>query len=472
MAKLDKSTFFLSFFNSRVYGEVKSNIRYFRIYNREALANNRANELILNIIQDNIITDVNESYIRTVFKTEGFIDAEINPMMESIIDFKLGDSSTDKVIDEVLDYVRKAVYKTYFDLTVSEYKNDPVALMDKLNEFHYVGVAKDKVPFEHFSEMNIDELAATEMKLLFKTGLSAIDDSNALGGVILGKLYQVCGRPGGGKSMLMMWLALCACHTHLKTAYVALGDLDKVAFMIRLYAMDTDTPLSEAMLDQKAAYEHVSKGDIDKYFNLSVLPSKEVSVYDVVEAVEELDADVIFIDYDSNLKSLAGSMYEEGDLTYSAATKLTLGLHKTVFIGSQPKPVFWNNDYLDLLCANESSKKQQHVRIMITIGLHLNMQGTPCGYISLPKNDSGKITQVPYLRSSSGKFIDVDPVTYAAWADANTGSRCLDSSEILAEVEMNTSGSRDATKDQSQAEHRAKENKDLNNFLNSVPDAK
>ena len=470
--QLDKSTFFFSFFNSRVYGEVKSNIRYFRKYNFEALANSKVNNIILEIIDNNVITDVNESYIRTAFKTEGLLDNEINPIIDKIIDFKLGDSSADKVIDQVLNYVRQAVHKTVVDAITREYKNDPVRLVEEIQNFHYVGMAKDKVPFEKFSTMNIDEVSSEEFKLLFKTGLKCIDNSNALGGIISAKLYQIVGRPGGGKSMLMMYLAILACFAHRKTAYIAMGDLNKAAFITRMYAMAKDIPLMDAILDQKSAFEYVSSGDIDKYFNLCVVPAKEVSVYDIVEAVRDLDAEVVFIDYDSNLKTIAGSMYEEGDLTYAEATKLTIGDHRTVFIASQPKPCYWNNDYLDLLCANESSKKQMHVRIMITIGKHLNPDGTPCGYITLPKNDMGMETQSPYLRSSSGRFIEVDKVTYAAYADAHIG-RTLDSEEILSEVEFNTRGDNPlGSQTTDQAEKKVKENENLNNFADSIPDAK
>lgn len=470
MAKLDKSTFFFSFFNSRVFGEVKSNIKYFRIYNREALADNKLNDILLNIINDNVITDVNETYIRTVLKTEGFMDAEINPVIDHIIDFKLGDSSADKVIDEVLDYVRKAVHKVYIDVALREYKNDPVKLVEEIRSFHYIGMAKDKVPFEKFSTMNIDEVASEENKLLFKTDLKCIDESNSLGGVVSGKLYQIVGRPGGGKSMLMMYLAIRSCLADHKTAYIAMGDLNKAAFITRMYAMANDIPLMDALLDQKSAFDYVSSGLIDKNFNLCVVPAKEISIFDIVEAVRELDAKVVFIDYDSNLKSIAGSMYEEGDLTYAEATKLTIGDHRTVFMASQPKPCYWNNDFLDLLCANESSKKQMHIRIMITIGKHLNPDGTPVGYITLPKNDIGRETQSRYMRSSSGRFIEVDPVTYAAYADAHIG-RTLDTQEILDEMKLNQSDSKDATDSSSKAERKIKENDNLANFASNIPDA-
>lgn len=468
MATISKDNFFFSFFNSRVYGEVKSNLKYFRIFNKESLADNKMNNLILNIIEDNIITDVNESYIRTVFATEGFVEKEINPAIDAIIDFKLGESSADKVIDEILGHVRNAVHKTYLDKCISEYKHDPVALVDAIRSFHYVGMAKDKVPFEKFSSMNIDEIAAKEMKLLFKSGLSVIDDSNALGGVVTGQLYQVTGRPGGGKSLLMMWMAIRAAQAKRKTAYVVLGDLDRGAIITRMYAMATDTPLMDAILNQKAAYEYVSKGDIDEYLNVSVLPAKEVTIHDIVEAVRELDAEFIVIDYDSNLKSITGSMYEEGDVTYAAATQLTIGDGRTVMFGSQPKPAYWNNDRLDLLAANESSRKQMHIAVMITIGKHYNPAGTPSGFLSVVKNRFGTEAETPYLRSSSGKFIEVNALTYGTWCDAKP-NRTLDSQEILDELRSNQG---DGKPDSNAAEKRVEEGRSLESFASTIPSVK
>jgi len=186
--------------------------------------------------------------------------------------------------------------------------------------------------------------------------------------------------------------------------------------------------------------------------------------------VRDIDAKLVLIDYDSNLKTLAGSMYEEGDLTYSAATKLTIGDGRTVVMGSQPKPAYWNNDYLDLLSANESSRKQHHIRVMITIGKHFNPKGNPCGYLTIPKNEIGENTQVPYMRSSSGRFVEVDPVTYAAYADA-TVPRILTTDEILDEIKLNTGDGSNGTTTKAQAERKVEENDALKELLNDIPDA-
>lgn len=473
--QVNKGNFFRSFFHSRVFGEVKANIRYFYMYNREALEDNKSNKIILDIIDQNIITDVTEGFIRTKFQSEGFTDAEIEPIINDIIEFKVGESSVDKVIDEVLKSVRKSVSKVYLDQLLKEYRNDPMGFMEACKTFHYAGSINDKIKFERFSEMNIDEIAQKELKLLFQTGLSFIDRSNALGGVVSGQLYQVVGGPGSGKSLLMEYLSVKSCEAENHTAYIALGDLDRGAFITRMYSLATNTPLMEAILQQDVAYDYVSKGKIDKYFHLAVLPSKEVTIYEVIDAAREMikkyGIKVLFIDYDANLKQVAGSMYEEGDITYAETSRLTLEDGLAVFFGSQPKINFWNDELLDMTSANESSRKQQHVAVMVTIGKVLNKDGTPAGKLAVVKDRVGKETEQKYLRCDSGRFVEVDGVTYATYRDAKIG-RVLSYQEIIDEVNYNL-GTPDAQPKSETDLVKSKQEQDALNLLaKNIPDAK
>ena len=473
--QVDKSNFFHSFFHSRVFGEVKANIRYFYLYNKEALSDNKANNIILNIIENNIITDVTEGFIRTKFQSEGFIDSEIDPIIENIIEFKVGESSVDKVIDEVLKSVRKSVYKVYIDRALKEHKTDPVAFMEACRAFHYAGSISDKIKFEQFSEMNIDEIAQKELKLLFQTGLSFIDRSNALGGVVSGQLYQIVGGPGSGKSLLMEYLSVKSCEAKNHTAYIALGDLDRGAFITRMYALATNTSLMDAILEQDVAYDYVSKGDIDKYFHLAVLPSKEATIYEVIDSIRDLmrkyPIKVVFIDYDANLRQIAGSMYEEGDITYAETSRLTLEDGLAVFFGSQPKINFWNEELLDMTSANESSRKQQHVAVMVTIGKVLNKDGTPAGKLAVVKDRVGKETEQKYLRCDSGRFVEVDGVTYATYRDAKIG-RVLSYQEIVDEVRYNVGNPDAKPKDEKELIKSKEEQNALNLLAKEIPDAK
>lgn len=104
---------------------------------------------------------------------------------------------------------------------------------------------------------------------------------------------------------------------------------------------------------------------------------------------------------------------------------------------------------------------------MITIGKHYNPAGTPCGFLSVVKNRFGCESETPYLRSSSGRFIETNLLTYATWADAKP-NRTLDSYEIYEEIKANSDSSTDPEK----AEKRVSEGRNLDSLASSLPDAK
>lgn len=99
--------------------------------------------------------------------------------------------------------------------------------------------------------------------------------------------------------------------------------------------------------------------------------------------------DVIIIDYDGNLRKTFESMYESGEDIYNKAKNLAEINKSVVFIASQPKPAYWKEEMLPLEAAAESSKKQQIIDMMITLG---RPKGNTSGarFLFIPKNRRGE----------------------------------------------------------------------------------
>lgn len=132
--------------------------------------------------------------------------------------------------------------------------------------------------------------------------------------------------------------------------------------------------------------------------------------------IDEYDAFVV--DYDANFRQGEGGMYLESGEIYADLTELTLTHGKSLMIGSQIKQSFWGKSRVPLEGAAESSKKQQFVDEMITIG-HRGESSLPVGYLSIVKCRNGQeLAQgVPYLRTSDGNLHEIDEVAYKFFKD-------------------------------------------------------
>lgn len=107
------------------------------------------------------------------------------------------------------------------------------------------------------------------------------------------------------------------------------------------------------------------------------------------QKMKKVHYDVIIIDYDGNLRATADSMYESGGEIYNKAKNLAETNKSVVFIASQPKREFWDKELIPLEAAAESSKKQQVIDMMITLG---RPKGNTSGirFLYVPKNRRGE----------------------------------------------------------------------------------
>lgn len=113
---------------------------------------------------------------------------------------------------------------------------------------------------------------------------------------------------------------------------------------------------------------------------------EEVFLY---QKMKDVHYDVIIIDYDGNLRPTGDSMYESGGEIYNKAKNLAEVNNSVVFIASQPKREFWDKELIPLEAAAESSKKQQVIDMMITLG---RPKGNTSGirFLYVPKNRRGE----------------------------------------------------------------------------------
>lgn len=125
--------------------------------------------------------------------------------------------------------------------------------------------------------------------------------------------------------------------------------------------------------------------------------------------------DVIVIDYDRNLRSTIDNMYESNGDIYDKAKNLAEINRSVVFIASQPKPAYWNHELIPLEAAAESSRKQQIIDLMITLG---RPKGNSLGarFLYIPKNRRGEENKNFKLKlnGNSGRMYQISDEEYNA----------------------------------------------------------
>lgn len=464
---LDKSNIYYSFLNPRVASEVKQNLDVFYWYNKSYLSGNEVNTTILNFLSSTAVEDLHPSVLELRLAADGLSQAEISEVVGQVTEFVSGDYSFDSSIDIVVENLRKLVYKSIADQAYIAYKDDPIKYIERLKSFEYVksDVSIDYRPIG-FEDINPE--ASNEEKLVgaFPLRQDAFNRCWTFGQIPTGQFAQVVGAPGNGKSLLLMDIAISACKANKRTLYIALGDLKKWNFIIRMNSLAYDVPLDQSMMGQLQSRNNVLKLFPKSMFSMNVFPSDSLTIDDLCTHIQNYinDFDVFIVDYDGNLKDTSESMYEQGEVVYKKLTKFTIKDNKNVFIGSQPKQCYWTWESLDMSSANESSKKQQQIDLMITIGKYNNEFGVPCGIIRVAKNRNGSVTSFKYVRSNSGIFVPVDDVTYASYRDAKMYEH-PDTQTIMDQVELNKiapDGKGVSSKDA----------KDFGDVIREAPDAK
>ena len=216
-----------------------------------------------------------------------------------------------------------------------------------------------------------------------------------------------------GKSLFAMSESIEACKAGKRVMYVAAGDLVASDFLIRMSAQALHVPVGDVYNNPKHYIDKTTE-ILGGKFKFTCVPSQTLQAEELVNYFMARidDFDMLVVDYDTNIATGAESMYDAGGVLYDELTKLSrAGGGKLVFILSQPKITFYDNDYIPLQGLAESSRKQQILDMQITIG-KAPKSAYNTGYIAVVKNRRGKMDKVPYQISSSLNHVEINPTRY------------------------------------------------------------
>ena len=229
-----------------------------------------------------------------------------------------------------------------------------------------------------------------------------------------------------GKSMISMGETVNFIKQNLNVLYAAFGDLKDIDFLYRMCAQINHSPMPYVCTPQALASEVLlalqKVPQLKTNLRRHLLAPDKFSAEQYVNLIKTKTnpdgqtyydwADVIIVDYDSNLKSDADSMYAKGENIYQTLYQL-VGIDKLIIVLSQTTKVSWDSEIIDMAEISESSRKQQIIDVLVTVShpVAYNKQNH-VGKLNLCATRRGTPMITPYFRDIDGNFHEVTEETY------------------------------------------------------------
>ena len=408
-----------SLFNQELFAEAKSNIDIVQSYFKANARDNKVIQSLIQFIGNNDYEGVTPTRLQyELEKIDTIMDEEVDAVIKHIKKWVKMDDK--EILKDYAERLRRNCLSQNLINCQAQSGDDIDLFYDLMNKFEYKDTYSDEMQIKKLSEVDEEKAMKDSFSKFAEDELQVIKSAYpAVDAWLSAQQIIVVGEPGGGKSLFMMRCSKHFCMQGKRGIYVALGDLTEASFIVRLGAQLLGCTLTEAARRSKACMEAIRKEIGDNLF-IACVPANKISIERFMRKIKSRinDYDFIVVDYDANFKSKGDlNMYLEGGEIYSNLSEFTITYKKLVLVGSQPNKRYYGKSYLPKECAAESSKKQQFVDGMITIG---NRAGStlPLGYLAFVKNRNGNDrVRIPYVRTSDGEFHEVSYEVYAQLKD-------------------------------------------------------
>lgn len=395
--------------NQYLFQEAKNNIvdlsYYFSV--NPSTSNNKLIEHLVNAVRDYDLSAMDLPLFQSIIAKSGKTEAESNKILNDIRRWK---GYTKDQIEPARKYLQDIVASVVIQKANRMYQDHPSDYLKYLKNISFKTTDYETFSPKNFSEFDINAIMADSNDSIVKTPFDWLNQSFApFDGVPKSQMVLVCAPPGVGKSLISMQLAGYMAATGHKVLYIALGDLNQKDFLTRIGAIMLDMTFADAHRNLNTVYNALRQMMGDN-LEISISPAGVVSAEDIVEYVENSDKkyDVIFCDYDSNLKGAndGDSMYQSYGKIYETLNKLVLN-GQLLFICTQPKISAWDKQVIDLQDIGESSRKQHCGDCILGIGREINSPNH-LHTIKISKSRRGEVGAKIYtIRLDNGRFIEI-----------------------------------------------------------------
>ena len=190
-----------------------------------------------------------------------------------------------------------------------------------------------------------------------------------------------------GKSTFLLTEAAEFIRSGHTVAHFVLGDMSEFDLFLKYLANFTDTDIEEILQSGWRSWYTDDIKALMQRLRVKALDPDTYDVYQIIAKAEQLRRkfpfDALIVDYDGNIKDTSdGGSYVEGGVVYANLKGYARG-RCAAFIASQTKIQYWGEELILKNYANDSSKKQHHLDLMV--GLGANKECRSVGTLNLAK---------------------------------------------------------------------------------------
>lgn len=341
-----------------------------------------------------------------------------------LLGFKDSINYTSSDIENIYKELRESIYNGY----VNQSNINTMSIMsiiDKMREDSFslpktLASSKDGSYISYPSLRNLD-MSIFKDTIAFHSFSEVIDKFT--GGYGTNNVICIGAPPSCGKSFFLINEMISAYYQDRKCYYLALADLTVGDFKDRLISIITNTSLSyiKAPGNRDIIYKQFDKSKNGQILDDIFFDSVAAGVYSVKDWYDIINNkgilekyNTFFIDYDSNFKANTDSLYDKGSDIYNLLDMLSMQKDNIVIVASQVDKSVWQDPKVRMGNLGESRRKAEIVDLMIGLSLMEASCGeNHIGLINIGKNRRGAVGSRNYLLSDSGRFIELDPMSFA-----------------------------------------------------------
>ena len=315
---------------------------------------------------DEIDKNVLELSIRSNYPS--LKDGDFNEINRLVSDFsEINQKDVKYILNIITDFVKKKVYTKGIQYLAEDNIAEAEVYLSRatnlvLTEREYTKLSEEDKLFEL-----LEHKFPKDGKYI-KSSFGVINTKTTYKGYCRGDLVQIVAPTGRGKTSMMCQEAGTLAHQGFKVGYAIIGDNTEDDIAIKVCSYYSRTPITD-VIENFRSYLADYKDHLDNITTISysigsVTAGQLLADFKNIKQKEGLD--VLFVDYDANLAMEHVGMYESGGLIYAKLKAFAQDEDCVVIVASQPKLAAWTMEIIGVEHANESSKKQHNVDLMIT----------------------------------------------------------------------------------------------------------
>jgi len=317
-------------------------------------------------------------------------NADIKDVKRKVNEFYKEDPpDEDFAIDKITVFIkRRKVERALTEIVTNMQDNDGEfeegieVAAEELLESIQVNLSKGELfkmdNLESIHEARMEAVGTDDGSFIIKSSINSINRKLQFNGYKPGDLVLFVSPPGVGKTSFMINEGAHASKTGHRVLHIFIGDMTNYDGFIRYAAtFSGENQNSITKMNVEDQFEFVKKRNLGGNFSrLSMLsyPAESLTVDQLIENVskcqeeEGVHYDMIVIDYPDNLIPEDPMMYQSSGIIFNKLSYLARTNNSVVLAGSQPKQEFWGQEIIPKKAAAESSKKQQIIDVMLTMG--------------------------------------------------------------------------------------------------------